>query len=104
MSGRTKLDGKQEAVIAALLTEPTHAAAAAKAGVGEATLHRWLKEPTFQAAYRAARRDVLRGAVERLQAATGQAVDTLAGIARDGAKDSDRVRAAALILDHAFRG
>jgi hypothetical protein len=42
MSGRSKLTRKQEALIAALLTEPTHAAAAAKAGVSEATLHRWL--------------------------------------------------------------
>jgi hypothetical protein len=40
MGGRTKLDRKQEALIAALLTEPTHAAAAARTGVGEATLHR----------------------------------------------------------------
>ncbi len=35
-----KLTRKQEALIAALLTEPTHAAAAARAGVSEATLHR----------------------------------------------------------------
>jgi hypothetical protein len=34
-----KLNRKQEALIAALLTEPTHAAAVAKAGVCEATLH-----------------------------------------------------------------
>jgi len=42
MSAPRKLGRKQETVIAALLTEPTHAAAAAKAGVSEATLHRWL--------------------------------------------------------------
>lgn len=35
-----KLTSKQEAVIAALLTEPTSAAAATKAGVGETTLYR----------------------------------------------------------------
>ncbi len=39
-AGRTKLNRKQEAAIAALLTEPTQAAAAAKAGVGAATLQR----------------------------------------------------------------
>jgi hypothetical protein len=33
MSGRTKLMRKQETVIAAPLTEPTHAAATVKAGV-----------------------------------------------------------------------
>ena len=99
-----KLTRKQEALIAALLTEPTHAAAAAKAGVGEATLHRWLHLPAFRAAYRQARRELVEGAVGRIQAATGQAVDTLLAVAKDGAKDGDRVRAAVALLDHAFRG
>ncbi len=99
-----KLTRKQETLIAALLTEPTHAAAAAKAGVSEATLHRWLNLPEFQAAYRQARRELVEGAVGRVQAAAGQAVDTLLAVAREGAKDSDRVRAAVALLDHAFRG
>src|SRR5262249_19260987 len=99
-----KLTRKQETLIAALLTEPTHAAAAAKAGVSEATLHRWLHLPELQAAYRQARRALVEGAVGRIQAATGQAVDTLLAVAKDGAKDGDRVRAAVALLDHAFRG
>jgi hypothetical protein len=105
MSGHgQKLTRKQEALIAALLTEPTHAAAASRAGVSEATLHRWLHLPEFRAAYRHARRELVDGAVGRIQAATGQAVDTLLTVARTGAKDSDRVRAAVALLDHAFRG
>jgi hypothetical protein len=72
-----KLGRKQEAVIAALLTEPNHADAARKAGVAEATLYRWLNMAEFQAAYRAARRQVVEAAVGRLQQAAGQAVDTL---------------------------
>jgi hypothetical protein len=99
-----KLIDKQEVLIAALLTEPTHAAAAVKAGVSEATLHRWLLLPEFQAAYRQARRQLVEGAVGRVQAATGQAVDTLLAVAKDGKKDADRVRAAVALLDHAFRG
>jgi hypothetical protein len=99
-----KLTGKQEALIAALLTEPTHAAAATKAGVSEATLHRWLRLPAFRTAYRQARRELVEGAVARIQAAAGQAVETLLGVARGGAKDGDRVRAAVALLDHAFRG
>ena len=104
MSGGTKLTRKQEALIAALLTESTHAAAAAKAGVSEATLHRWLHLPGFQDAYRGARRQLVEGAIGRIQAATGTAVDTLLTVARGGAKDSDRVRAAGLLLEHALRG
>jgi hypothetical protein len=99
-----KLIRKQEALIAALLTEPTHAAAAATAGVSEATLHRWLRLPEFQAAYRRARRELVEAAVGRIQAATGQAVDTLLAVAKGGAKDGDRVRAAIALLDHAFHG
>jgi hypothetical protein len=99
-----KLTGKQEALIAALLTEPTHAGAAAKAGVSEATVHRWLRLPGFRTAYRHARRELVEGAIGRIQAATGQAVDTLVAVAKGGKRDSDRVRAAVALLDHAFRG
>src|SRR5262249_48290859 len=88
----------------ALLTEPSHASAAAKAGVSEATLHRWLRLPGFRTAYRQARRQLVEGAVGRLQAAAGLAVDTLLAVAKDGARDGDRVRAAVALLDHAFRG
>src|SRR6516225_1254774 len=104
MSGPRKLGRKQEALIASLLTEPTHAAAAAQAGISEATVQRWLHLPEFQTAYRHARRELVEGAVGRMQAATGQAVDTLLAVARGGAKDADRVRAAVALLDHALRG
>jgi hypothetical protein len=98
-----KLSSRQEALIAALLIEPTHAAAAAKAGVSEATLHRWLRLPEFQVAYRRARRELVEGAVGRIQAATGQAVDTLLAVAKGGGKESDRVRAAVALLNYSLR-
>jgi hypothetical protein len=99
-----KLTSKQEALIAALLTEPTYAAAAAKAGVSETTLYRWMPLPSFRAAYRQARRELVEGAIGRMQAAVGQAVETLVEIARDGRRDGDRIRAATAVLDHALRG
>ncbi len=99
-----KLTQKQEALIAALLTEPTYAAAAVKAGVGQSTLYRWLHLRTFRAAYRQARRELVEAAVGRMQAATETAVETLLGVARQGRRDSDRVRAAIALLDHAFGG
>src|SRR5262249_41440200 len=99
-----KLTRKQEALIAALLTEPTHAAAAKKAGVSEATLYRWLRLPEFRSAYRQARRELVEAAVGRIQAATGQAVDTLLAMANQGGKSGARVRASIALLDYAFRG
>jgi hypothetical protein len=99
-----KRSRKQEQAISALLSEATVQAAAAKSGASLSTLKRWLKAPEFRTAYRAARRELVEGAVGRIQAATGQAVDTLLAVAKDGAKDGDRVRAAVALLDHAFRG
>jgi hypothetical protein len=99
-----KLTSKQEALIAALLTEPTYAAAAAKAGVGETTLYRWLHLREFRAAYRQARRELVEGAIGRIQAGTGQAVQALLDVACHGRRDGDRVRAAGTLLDHALRG
>jgi len=102
MSGRTKLHRKQEALIAALLTEPSHASAAARAGVSEATLHRWLRLPDFQAAYRLARRGVVETAIGRLQQATGKAVDALERNLTCGQAGSE-IRAALGILAQALK-
>src|SRR4051812_25890269 len=76
-AGRPKLDERMEAAIAALLVERTHALAAAKAGISEATITRWLRDEGFQNAYRAARRTLVESALGRLQQGTAQAVDAL---------------------------
>ena len=99
-----KLTNKQETLIAALLTEPTYAAAAKKAGIGQTTLYRWLKLPDFRAAYDEARRELVKSALRRLQAGTVEAVETLLHVARKAERDSDRVRAAIAVLEHAMRG
>jgi len=98
------LTSKQEAGIAALLSQPTHVAAAALAGVSESTLYRWLQVPAFRAAYRQARRELVEAAVGRVQTAAGRAVEALVTVAAKGRRDGDRVRAAVAILDHAHRG
>src|SRR5438132_9939660 len=72
--------------------------------VGETTLYRWLQLPGFRAAYRQARRELVDGAIGRIQAGTGVAVEALLEVARHGRRDGDRVRAAAILLDHALRG
>ena len=73
-----KREQREELAIAALLAEPTIAAAAKRAGVSESTLLRWLAEPAFREPYRAARRAVVEGAIGRLQQASTQAADALA--------------------------
>jgi hypothetical protein len=98
------LTSKQEAAIAAMLSERTYTAAAAKVGVGKATLYRWLKLPNFRSAYHDARTEMTDFTIGRIQAASCQAVETLLGVMRQGRRDGDRVRAAIATFDIAFRG
>ena len=73
-----QLDCRKEAAIAALMTAPTVGQAAEMVGVGEATLRRWMaSEPGFQAAYRDARSQALRQAVERVGGMLAKASETL---------------------------
>src|SRR5688572_25303071 len=102
MPGGKKPPGKQDAAVAALLTEPTIAAAAARAGLAERTLRGWLKRPRFLAAYREARRQVVENALGQLQQATGDAVATLRRLLTCGNPPTE-ARAAVAILEQATR-
>jgi len=93
---------KEEGAILALLREPTVGAAAKACGVSESTLWRWLQEPEFQKKYRAARRQVLDQAINRLQQVTGEAVETLQRNMTCG-KPSAEVRAAFTVIDQAMK-
>jgi DNA mismatch repair ATPase MutS len=100
------LTPKQHKALAALLSEPTVTAAAAKVGIGERTLHTWLREPAFDAAYTALRHDAVGLAVGRLQHATGSAVDALIEVldTKDApAPAAVRVSAAKVIIEYALR-
>jgi hypothetical protein len=100
-----KLGGKREAAIIALLTARSIEDAARTAGVPPRTLHRWLLEPEFDAAYRKARRNAYGQATARLQQATGAAVSTLLKLMVDQntPPSSVRARAADSVLDHASK-
>jgi hypothetical protein len=104
MQSAGKLTRKQEALISALLTAPSLAAAAQHAGLSEVTAWRWLKDATFQAAYREARRAVVQHAITQVQQATGAAVETLRSVMQDPeAPASAKVSAAKTILDTAVK-
>src|SRR5882757_11505 len=96
-----KFGHKQEQAIAALLSHRSFEEAARGVGIATKTLLRWLKEPTFEAAYRKARRAAFSQSIARLQHASGAAVSTLVKIMLDpNAPASSRVRAADSVLDH----
>ncbi len=89
----------QEKAIIALLAEPTIARAASNAGVGERTLHRWMREPRFARAYRAARREAFAQAIAGSHRLAAAAVQTLARIMVDPAAPyAARVQAAGTVL------
>ena len=76
---------------------------ATAAGIGEATLRRWLRLPAFRTAYRQARRELVEAAVGRVQAATGKAVSALTRNLHCG-KPNVEVRAAEIILQTSLHG
>jgi hypothetical protein len=95
-----KLSRFKEQAIAALLTSPTIKEAAAKAGVAESTVRRWLRDPVFWQAYAEEREHQLRAAVGELNEATTEALVILRAEARRPSNDpKTRVAAAKTILD-----
>ena len=100
-----KLSRNQERAISALLVHPTMTQAADAAGIGEVTLWRWLRIPTFKEQYRLARREVVSQAVGQLQAACSVAVVALTDISQDvNCPASARVSAARTVLELALKG
>lgn len=100
-----KLSRKQDQAIIALLQMPTIGEAAKQAGIGEATLWRWLQLPEFQDRYRAAKRQAVAQAIARLQQASSEAVETLQRVMNDPETSaSARVSAAKIVLDAALKG
>lgn len=100
---RGTISRKQEEAIAALLTHRTLEEAALAAGVGSATIWRWMQRPTFRDAYRAARMRTLETAISRLQSTTSEAVETLRRNLSCG-DGGDEIKAAMGILSMAFKG
>ena len=99
-----KFGRKKEEAIVALLSQRSIEEAARVTNIGTNTLLRWLKEPDFDAAYRAARRVAFSQAIARLQQASGAAVATLLKIMVDAnAPASTRVRAADSVLNHSAK-
>ncbi len=101
----TKLSRKRHQAIAALIEQPTVKGAALAAGVGEATLIRWMKDEAFKTAYRDAKRRIVNQAITRLQRSSDNAVQTLVAIMNDtDSPPTTRVVCAKTILDMALKG
>ena len=99
-----KLSPRKERAIIALLTRNVEEAARV-ADVEPRTLFRWLKEPDFDAAYRAARRGAFSQSIARLQQGSGAAANTLLKLAVDSNTPAPtRARAAIAVLALGAKG
>jgi len=100
MSENVSLTPKQERVIGELLQGKTIVDSAKACGVAEQTVHRWLKDSTFQRAYDEARQQLLNHSITALQLKFDRAVKTL-----DRHTDApqtiprDQIRAAEVIVE-----
>jgi hypothetical protein len=97
-----RLSRKQEQAIAALLEQPTIEQAAATVGVNEKTLRLWRKRPDFQAAFLAARRQIVDTTTTRLQQLGIAAVLALHRNLNCG-KPSVEVRCVEIILQYSLK-
>jgi transposase-like protein len=97
-----KFNRRKDEAIAALLTQPSVAEAARVANIRPQTLGKWMKDPEFEAEWRAARSAGLDQAIARLQKISGAAVTALLKVMRDSeAPAAARLRAAETVLKHA---
>ncbi len=96
----TKFGRKQEEAIVALLTQRNIEEAAKSVGIAPNTLLKWMKDPGFDAEYRAARRKAFTQSIGRLQQASSAAVSTVLKLMIDpSAPASVRLRAADIVME-----
>lgn len=98
------LTPKQRRAIAALLAQPSIAAAARAVGVGRMTLNRWLGNADFRAALAEAEATYVDESLRNLVRTCNQAVSVLEDVMSDPkATASVKVRAAASVLDNLLK-
>jgi hypothetical protein len=99
--GPTMPTSRQEKAITALLATDTLGQAAQQVGVTERTLRNWLRDPSFLAAYRQARSQILEHSLGVMQGAAISAVTCLQRNLSCG-RHSVEVAAAGKILEHSL--
>lgn len=99
MANRCRLEAEPERIAAAIMESSTRAEAAKRLGVSDRTLYEYCKRFDVAAILHALRADQLRGRIQMLEEAQTQAVQTITDMLRsDDASNSDKLKAAALIL------
>ena len=96
----SELDAKQEQLIYSLLKEKTKEEAARKSGTPRNTMYRWLRDPVFKAAYRAALQDRAHDCRAVLEKNSPRSAQALVDVVDDLEEDTSvRVTAAKAVID-----
>ncbi len=102
MKEQSELTTRQGKALIALLETGSVRRAAKACGMGETSLYRWMSDPDFQAAFRAARRQVVEATLSQLQTDSARAAEILLEIAGDAnSAPAARVSACRTIISQA---
>ena len=102
--GGFTLTQKQTRALAALLTQPTQAQAAQKAGIGLSTLKRYLDESEFQTAYQEAVTKLLEEASVQAKQGLSPALSCLREIVtRKDVTDANRIAASRSLIEYGLK-
>ena len=92
---------KADNILQALLTHRTVRKAAEAAHVSERVMYNYLSDPAFDARYKAARDDIIRGVSNHLREQMNEAVDIIGNIMRNpNNRPQDRLAAAKAVLEY----
>jgi hypothetical protein len=94
-----KPEAVRERAILALLSAKTLGAAADRCGVDESTLRRWMAEERFRSELAEARRAAFQAGMDRVQALTAEAVETLAALMAPDVPAAVRLGAARTVAE-----
>lgn len=104
VSQENKLTPEQVQGITALLTKRDIKSAAKEVGVSETTMYRWMADPDFNAALKAAECRMIEEATRRLVQTSNSALDVLILVMADKkVAPGVRVRAAGLIIENMIK-
>jgi len=102
-ANRKELTPQQAKGLAALLEATSISEAAQQSGIHRNTLSRWLADPSFQAALRAAESDALAALSRRLVTLGESAAAALTDALAPERDIKDRLRAAQIVLDNLLK-
>jgi len=91
----------EDIILQALLSTRTVTEAAKSANVSIRTIYNYLEDPAFEARYKAARGDIVRGVANHLLNQANEAVDVICAIMRDtSSRTQERLSAAKFVLNY----